>query len=352
MSTAKNPPVRSTFSMRHVLWSALLTVSLAGCGVLGTQPGQWVSGMFTPDGKYYVYTYSSIFVTQYSRKGNVRHSQGIISFHLQAIECATGRKRYDEAPKLDGYPVIMDVEGDHVWLVSQLSGTGEQGPGLFSLSAGAMKFSLEDLVEINPGIPLANAYNFFTDTARPGLMAVEAGDGRRYAIDPATGKLGPVQGELQRVERKDMTRQVLQHTNDDWPEGISEEGETRKRLVMDEGGISSTDDFIDPELVRAAASSDVLHPAPPLEYQGNIFVLAPMLTGNNAREMQLAMLDLDSLRTSWKLTLPQDEQTVGIYDKERFALVGDRLYLANSSHFLAIDATSGTVIDSLPMLKE
>lgn len=352
MSTTNKPSVRSMFSLRHALWSVLLAVSLAGCGVLGTQPGQWVSGMFTPDGKYYVYTYSSIFVTQYSRKGNVRHSQGVISYHLQAIECATGRKRYDEAPKLDGHTVIMDVDGDRVWLISMLPGTGEQGPGLFSLSEGAMKFSLEDLVELNPGIPLANAYSFFTDTARPGLMAVEAGDGRRYAIDPGTGKLGPVQGELQPVERKDMTRQVLHYTNDDWPEGISEEGGTRKRLIMDEGGISSTDDFIDPELVRAWGSTDVLHPAPPLVHRGHIFVLAPMLTGSNTPEMQLAMLDLDSLRTSWKLTLPQDEQSVGIYDKERFALVGDRLYLANSSHFLAIDATSGTVIDSLPLLKE
>ena len=68
--------------------------------------------------------------------------------------------------------------------------------------------------------------------------------------------------------------------------------------------------------------------------------------------MQLTMLDQKTLQTKWILQLPQNDQEMNAYNKERFILKGNKMFLANSTYVLVIDLDKGLITEKYPIFKE
>ena len=325
---------------------ALLLIAFGtGCG-LGNSPGPWKSGLFSSDGKYYVYVYSEIFTTSISKRGGSTTSQGILSFHVQALECATGKKLYPKPIKLEGSPVLMDVRGDRVWLNCYEQGKQPQyGPALFSLQKGKMVLGQEELRKLNPAVSLSNVQSYFAAPAGSDGIALEADDARRYLIDPVTGHCTLAPDTLVRLSRGDGACYQTTTRSDEF----SEQGSNRRYYVKRDGA-RSTDDFISPEMVSLNRLGVFLEQPPTLFLNGPL-VLSPLNTGLK-KDMQLTLLNGTDLTTRWSMALPQNEQPANNYGMERFAVNGDRLYVANASHFIAIDVPSGNVLLNVPLQEE
>ena len=93
-------------------------LSMISCSEIGTQPPVWKSGMFSPDGKYYVYTWTEMYITQYSKRGNSTFRSGSSTTYLQIIDCTNGQKLLSKPLKSAEMLTIADIENNHVWLVS------------------------------------------------------------------------------------------------------------------------------------------------------------------------------------------------------------------------------------------
>ncbi|HMN05026.1 MAG TPA: hypothetical protein PKD45_04805 [Flavobacteriales bacterium] len=332
---------------------ACVLLGLAGCGILGRQAPQWESGTFTPDGKYYVYTYSAITITRFSKQGAVTRQQGIIRYYLQAIDCATGKDLYEKPRRIEeGSPCIMAAAGDDVWLFVQSLGGGASGPALFSLGEGRLKLGPADLGKANPGMPIDQAHSFYRLPGGQRGVAIDAGDGRRYAIDPRSGKFTLAPEAKERIERKDMDRRLVQCRSVTFMDGFSTTPGTREHITRRAVGITSVDDFIEPEFVTLSGGGSPVDEAPLMIYKGGIVMVSQMTTGHSSREAQVALLDGTDLHTHWAVVPPQGEYWMGVYDMERFSLQGNRLYVANRTHLVTIDADNGAVLQSRPFGEE
>lgn len=339
-------------SMRAVVVGTVF-LGLVGCGVLGKQAPEWESGTFTPDGKYYVYTYSTTTITRYSRQGAVTRQQGIIRYYLQAIDCTTGEDLYEKPRRIeDGHPCIMAAAGDDVWLFVQSLGGEASGPALFSLGEGRLKLGPAELEKVNPGIPIREAHSFYRVPGGQRGVAIDAGDGRRYAIDARTGKFNLVPEAGERIERKDMDRRMVQCRSVTFMDGFSTTSGTRVRITHKAAGLTSTDDFIEPEFVALPEDTGAVRDASLMIYDGGIVMVSQMATGHSSREAQVALLDGTDLHTRWAVVPPQGEYWMGLYDMERFSLQGNHLHVANRTHLITIDADNGAVLQSRPLWEE
>ena len=313
---------------------------LNGCDFMGNQAPKWQSGMFTPDGKYYVYTYGQVFVTQYNKRGGATFSSGILTNYLQIIDCASGKKILEKPFKSKEMINIETIEGNQVALWSYKIGESQYSPAVFDLGSLEMKFSAEDLKKINPNVPLKNVNFYFKNTSsQPGVI-FEADDGRKKIINPDTGIITNISGEFERVEVKSGT---CYQTNRSI-KGFSTTTGTRKKIKKGNarnGETLSTDDFINPEFLTINQDSRTNDGQLTL-FEGNFFVISPISTSDK-KQMQLTMLDFNTLKTQWILELPQGEMEANNYNNERFSLKENKLYIANSTNLVSIDLEKGVI---------
>lgn len=308
---------------------------LNSCSEIGTQPPVWQSGMFSPDGKYYVYTWTEFFVNQYSKRGNATFRSGSSTTYLQIIDCTNGKKLLDKPLKSPEMLTIADIENNHVWLVSyEIS--KRWGPALFNLDSMRMTFSAKDLMNINPAIPMKmQVISFYNNNSGKTGGVFEAADGRQYLIDPQTGKFSETPASREMIYEKDENCYQTSNSIED----ISMSGNTRRKLLK--GKLESHDDFISPKFLALEKREEDMHDEPTI-YKNNFFVLSPSFT-TDKKEMQLTCLDKDNLTTQWAIALPQNENEDHTYDKERFFLRGDQMLVANTSGICVIDLQKGSI---------
>ncbi|MEO8117223.1 MAG: hypothetical protein ABI653_06190 [Bacteroidota bacterium] len=314
---------------------------LNSCSEIGTQPPIWKSGMFSPDGKYYVYSWTEFFVNQYSKRGNATFRSGSSTTYLQIIDCMNGRKLLDKPLKSPEMLTIADIANNHVWLVSyEIS--KRWAPALFDIDSLKMTYSASDLMNINPAIPMKmQVIGFYNnDSGKPGGV-FEAADGRQYLIDPHSGKFLETTASRERIDTKDEN--CYQTTNNIKDIRMGEG--TRKKLMK--GNLESKDDFISPEFLALVKNADEMHATPTI-YSNNFFVLSPAFT-TDKKEMQLTCLDKDSFTTQWSIALPQNENEDHTYNKERFFLQGDKLLVANTSNICVIDLLKSSISATYPL---
>ncbi len=316
-------------------------LSMISCSEIGTQPPVWKSGMFSPDGKYYVYTWTEMYITQYSKRGNSTFRSGSSTTYLQIIDCTNGQKLLSKPLKSAEMLTIADIENNHVWLVSyEIS--KRWAPALFDIDSLKMTFSAKDLISINPSIPMKmQVIGYYNNDSDKSGGLFEAADGRQYIIDPHTGKFLETTPSRERIDTKDEN--CYQTTNRIKDIRLGEG--TRKKLMK--GNLESKDDFINPEFLALIKNEDEMHATPTI-YKNNFFVLSPSFT-TDKKEMQLTIMDQDSLSSQWAIALPQNDNEDHTYNKERFFLQGDKFLVANTSNICVIDLQKGTIINTYPL---
>lgn len=313
---------------------------------MGNQPPKWQSGMFTPDGKYYVYTYGQVFVTQYRKRGGSTFSSGVLTNYLQVIDCTSGKKILEKPFKSKQMINIETIEGNQVALWSYKIGENQYSPAVFDLSSLQMKFSAEDLKKLNPNVPLKNVNFYFKNTSSDAGIIFEADDGRKKIINPQTGIITNISGEFERVDVKSGTCYQTESSIN----GYSTTTGTRRKIIKGNarnGETFSTDDFISPEFLVINQDSQTNDSELTL-FDNNFFVISPISTSDK-KQMQLSMLDQNSLKTKWILELPQGEVESNNYNNERFSLLGNKLYVANSTNVIVIDLEKGVIAASYPL---
>ena len=315
-------------------------------GHLGEQPAQWGSGMFTPDGKYYVYTYNIRNVNQYSSRGGSSFSSGTNTSYLQVMDCITGKTLLKKPVKTNELLTIMDVDNKYVWLDTYKI-SDRRAAALYQIGDEKLKFSGDDIVKLNPSIPLEkkeSRLNFYENTTGKEGVVVEAIDGRQYLINPESRKLSLSELSRKGIDAKDEDNMQVESRLANYD--VS--GETRKKLVTkDKPAIISNEDFINPRLL-VQKESDLKGKALPILHKDNLFVLSSNFTTND-KNYQLAMMDSKSLKTIWMIDLPQEEQEMNNYKKERFFLKDSRLLVANATNFLTIDLEKGAILGNIPL---
>ena len=329
---------QSIKSISSSLLAVIILIALNSCSAIGKQPPEWTSGMFSPDGKYYVYTWSEFFVNQYSKRGNATFRSGSSTSYLQIIDCNTGKKLLQEPFKSKNLLTISNIENNHVWLVSY-NISKYWAPALFNIDRLQMTYSAEDIMKMNPSVPMKmHVIQFYkNNSGKPGGI-FEAVDGRQYLINPETGKFSVITPSGERINEKDDD--CYQIT--DRIEGINLGTGTRIKMIK--GKVQSKDDFINPHFL-AIDENELDRRASPTIYKNNFFVLSPVFTSDK-REMQLSCIQHDNLDTKWIISLPQNENENNKYNKERFFLNGDQMLVANTSNVCKIDVQNGRIITS------
>lgn len=327
----------------------LVILLMSGCDAIGNQKPEWQSGMFSPDGKYYVYTYGQVFVTQYQKRRGASFSSGILTNYLQIMDCATGKKLLEKAFKSKEMINVKTIEGNQVALWSYKIGESQYMPAVFDLGLLAMKFSAEDLKKLNPTVPMKNVNLYFQNTtSQPGII-FEGDDGRKKIINPETGMISDISGDFERVDDKSGNC----YQTDNSVKGFSTTTGTRRKITKRNsraGEIESTDDFLSPEFLTIEKNARTNESELTL-YNNHFFILSPIST-NDKKQMQLTLLDLNTLKTKWTLELTQGDMQKNKYNNERFSLQGNKLYVANSTNLLAIDLDQGIITATHPLFEE
>ena len=337
-------------SLQTLFTSVLIAITFLfqGCSFMGNQPPKWQSGMFTPDGKYYVYTYGQVFVTQYQKRGGSTFSSGILTSYLQVIDCNSGKEILEKPLKSKEMIQIETIEGNQVALWSYKIGDSEYSPAVFDLGTLTMKFSAEELKKLNPTVSLKSVNTYFANTSSELGIIFEADDGRKKRINPETGIITDVSGDFERVEMKSMDCYQTKSS----VEGYGLTSGTRQKITKGnrrDSSVTSTDDFLNPEFVVLDDKTDGKKQV--TKYNDNFFILSQAFT-TNKKLMQLTMLDQNTLQTKWILQLPQNDQEMNAYNKERFLLKGNKMFLANSTYVLVIDLDKGLITEKYPFFKE
>lgn len=314
---------------------------------MGKQEPLWQSGMFSPDGKYYAYTYSVTTITGVQKKGNATSSQGMISNYLQVIDLASGKNILKKPYKSKGMLWLREIEGNYIWLQNLNISDGVFTPVLFDIAGQEVKFDAKDLRKTNPEVLAKSVATFYKDTIT-GLVCVEAADGRKYRIDPASGKASIATGSFERVQDQNSYCYQTEHRL----QGYSLLGDTRKKLTLNNGvnTLHSQEDFINPKFL-AIDKASLTSKSTATFYGDNFFVISDNTT-NDQKDRQLTLLNKNTLETQWSILVPQAKQAINNYNKERFFLQHNRIYIANSTHLLSIDAKKGTIIQTLALYTE
>lgn len=317
---------------------------------IGEQPGNWQSGAFTADGKYYVYTYGIQRINHYSQRDGSTFRSGPVKYYLQVIDASTGIPLLSKPIEMGDMATIMEIDNHQVWLSTRYYDRGFTNPELYIIGEKQLKFTAENFITLNPEIPLAqkdSRARFIENKTGQNGVVVEAADGRQYLINAQTGKFTNVKsssGFLGGKDDKNLQSKAVSFGLD----GYKAEGGTRKLIVKN--GQRSIDDFIDPKflILKKNESNEKSIPA---IYNNHLFVLAPNTTAND-QEMQLSMLDRNNLKTIWTLSLPQSKQEMDSYECERFALSGNQMRWANKTHFLIIDMDKGSITKTVSLYPE
>lgn len=348
---------KKVFISFFVLVSLLGLQLLTGCK-LGSKQPKFESAQFDPSGHILACTYSSIFILQYSRKGNMVRQQGIISYYLTLLEPVSGKnllaKPYKSKMRLE----VLYNDGVNVWLQSMDTKKGEIGLAIFNIANQKMAFTMEELDHLNQGIKLNTGNSIYVDE-KEGRVAALATDGRYYIVNAQSGKYTLLENEdLVRNTTSSKAEQtgfkafyapiVLSQLADDI-EGYRGTSSERGQITYGKQ-LSSKETFLDPGFVLAEPGfSNVTHNEL-MDYKHHLFVCSKITTDNN-RDLLLTMVRRSDLNSVWTLTLPQLPDDQNTYTKPIFQLAGDTLYVVNSSYLITVDATAGKIISTQLLFK-
>lgn len=334
-------------SFKSVFYLIAVALLLNGCG-LGREEPLWQSGTFSTDGKYYAYTYSVTTISGIKSRGGATSRQGFIRNYLQVINLTTGKKLLEEPYKSKGMLWLQHVEGNYIWLKNLDISKGVFTPSLFDLAAQTMRFDAKSLQKLNPEVFAKSTSTFYTDKAT-GAVCVEAADGRKYRIDPVTGKANLTTGNFERIEDKS----AYSYQTENSIEGFTMSGDTRQKIIkynVPDHDISSKDDFINPKFL-AIETAGLTGESKTTFYNNHFFVISDNST-TDKKDRQLTMLDKSTLQAPWSIALPQEPQEMNNYNKERFFLKGNQLFVSNSTHLLIIDVDKGTIVHTYPLFEK
>src|SRR5690606_9107448 len=159
---------------------------------IGEQPGNWLSGAFSADGKYYVYTYGIQRINQYSQRGGSTFRSGPVNYYLQVIDASSGTPLLQKPLEMEDMSTIMAIEDNQVWLSTRYYEKKYTNPELYIIGDKQLKFTAENFIQLNPDIPLddkdSRSRYMQNKTGQSGVV-VELVDGRQYLINAVTGNI-------------------------------------------------------------------------------------------------------------------------------------------------------------------
>ncbi|MGX9985456.1 hypothetical protein [Soonwooa purpurea] len=304
------------------------------------------SGIFSDDGNYFAYTYQTE-VEKPDLDANVTMRGFAYPAYFRMMETATGKivgKPY-EANKHDQMYVVWT--GDNwVWLMKSLSNKGNK-IALYDLRAQKFQFDFGELEKLNPNVDWKNTRSFYINNTQEKGLILEANDKRYYRIDPNTGKAETVQGKFEMVNYNFAKNFQVSNRNSDRQYSKKQLNGSRQSITANNGKTVSQDDFIDVKFLTLSKNKNSPNyaDAPITYYKNNFFVLSP-LTSDKEKDLELAMLDKTTLKTIWKIQLPQKELKTFIpnYEMERFFIKGDQLFVSNNDYLMTINLENGKIV--------
>lgn len=305
------------------------------------------TGVFSEDGKYFAYTYQpEVEMPDVDASITIRGMA--FPTYFQVMETATGRKLTDGQNKTDkgDQMYVIWTEGDGVWLMRSVYHKGNQ-LALYDLKANKFRFDFGELEKLNPNVDWKSTNRFFINTSGKKGLLLEANDKRNYCVDPVTGKAEVVSGKFEMVAYTFADDFHVSDRISSRQFDTREINGSRQSITTNNGKIISQDDFIEVNFLTlsknktAPAHSD----APITYYKNNFFVRSPIASDNDV-DIELSMLDKTSLKTIWKIQLPQKKLKTMIpnYGFERFFIKGNQMLISNNDYLMTIDLSNGKIV--------
>lgn len=303
------------------------------------------SGLFSEDGKYFVYTYRPE-VERPDVDGSVTMRGFAYPTYFQVIDCANGKKKLPQPVESGKYDqmYVLWVQDDWVWLMKRENKKGNF-LALYDLKDNQFRFDFGALEKLNPNISWKESNRFLRNTTTQKGLIVEANDKRNYLIDPETGKVSANQGKFSSLDMADEQNYQVSDL-DIHPIFRKEQlNGSRTSIINTKNKATSEDDFIEVKYLTLSKNREVDYEAPITFYKNYFFVLSPV-TADDDVNMELAMIDKNTLKTAWKLQLPQDKLKTFTphYGFERFFIKGDQLWVSNNNYLMTIDLSSGKIL--------
>jgi len=337
------------------LWKSFLTNSISnftngkmeGMGSLMglSNTPVFKTGIFSEDGNYFAYTYQpEVEMPDVDASITIRGMA--FPTYFQVMETATGKKLTDkqyETGKSDQMYVVW-TEGDLVWLMQSVYHKGNQ-LALYDMKANQFRFPFGELEKLNPNVDWKSNHIFYINTSAQNGLLLEANDKRNYRIDPNTGKAETVSGKFEMVNYDANKDFQVSDQNSDRQFGKKEINGSRTSITGDNGKTVSQDDFIEVQYLTLSKNKTKNYDAPITYYKNNFFVLSPIASDNEV-DMELAMLDKSTLKTIWKIQLPQKKLKTMIphYESERFFIKNDQMLVSNNDYLMTIDLSNGKIV--------
>lgn len=316
-------------------------------GILSNVP-VFTSGTFSPDGSYFAYTYDRE-VEMPDVDGSITIRGFAYPTRFQVIDCKTGQRILEEPIESGKYGqlYVVRVEDNLVWLLERVDNKGNR-IALYDIMAKKFRFEWGALEKLNPTVSWDKNYTFFVNPAGVDGLLLEASDKRYYRIDPNSGKAETVVGKFEMIDYLSPKNFQVATSSDDYRtqqlHGSRQSITTRQRNTV------SADDFIEPKFLTLGKNAEAGDQEATTYYQDHFFVLSPV-SSNNEKEMELAMLDKNTLETVWKLQLPQKELKTIIpnYGNERFFIKDDQLWVTNNDYLMTIDLATGKMANPIDL---
>jgi len=337
------------------LWKSFLTNSISkftsgkmeGMGSLMglSNTPVFKTGMFSEDGNYFAYTYQpEVEMPDMDASITIR-GMGFPTY-FQVMETATGKKLTDKQYKTEksDQMYVVWTEGDLVWLMQSVYHKGNQ-LALYDMKANKFHYPFGELEKLNPNVDWKSTNRIFINTTAQKGLLLEANDKRNYRIDPNTGKAETVSGKLEMVNYDANKDFQVSDGNADRQLGKKEINGSRQSITTNNGKTVSQDDFIEMKYLTLSKNKTENYAPPITYYKNNFFVLSPIASDNKA-DMELAMLDKSTLKTIWKIQLPQKKLKTMIphYESERFFIKDDQMLVTNNDYLMTIDLSNGKIV--------
>lgn len=303
------------------------------------------SGFFTEDGNYFVYTYQPE-VEKPDEDVSVTMHGFAYPPYFQVIDCNTGKKLLKQpfdGDKDNQMYVLWEQDG-LVWMLRREYHKGNS-IALYDLEANKFRFGFGELEKLNPDVSWKENSRYLLNTTSKKGLIVKANDLRNYLIDPNTGRAEIIQGRFDPLDFSfTIDYQVSDLSGNKQYEKEQING-SRESIIGKKNKVVSADDFIEVKYLTLSKNKKMPDEAPITFYKDNFFVLSPV-NADSKVNMELAMLDRNTLETVWKLQLPQERLKTFIprYGYERFFIKGDQLLAGNNNYWMAVDLSSGKIV--------
>lgn len=305
------------------------------------------SGLFTKDGKYFAYTYQDE-VEKPDVKGNITMRGFSYPSEFQILDTKTGKKLLPTSYKTNKIDLLYVVQNNEnfIWLIKRVYNEDfKDYIALYDIKNNQFKFDFGSIEAMNPNVAWSKNMSCFVNTTDQQGLIIEGADKRYYLIDTYTGKAEVIQGNFPHLNYL-MANDFQVSTHIDKDLQIKRINGNRESIVNSETTVVSDDDFIRVQYLSVdKPTKGYLDYDDKLTlYQKHFFVLSPITSENNS-DIELSMLDENTLKTVWKLQLPQKKNRTFIpkYDNEKFYIDDNQLFVANNDYLMIIDSDKGII---------